>query len=48
MSILKSIKIIHLYFILFFLSQKKKDYRCHAKCSSLAPFSCTCTHRKEK
>lgn len=24
------------------------NYRCHAKCSSLAPFSCTCTHRKEK
>jgi len=23
------------------------NYRCHAKCSSLAPFSCTCTNRKK-
>jgi len=24
------------------------NFRCHAKCSSLAPFSCTCTNRKRK
>jgi LIM domain kinase 1 len=23
------------------------NFRCHAKCSSLAPFSCTCTNRKK-